>query len=651
MPGVWLIFIFQIGVQGVSHGITRKKAMEFDQIETIYNWTPQAEIAIARPSEDSKDPKSSLRWKSDHAEPSHSRKIFSSCSKSPRGAVSELRFGCELSIEGIIELDCLVPDELIPTRLWAFKSTTAETPSEEKITYDFLVTSKPHMTQLISYAMENPYQIWNAEEETLAIEKVSEPTTTSITLAQVTKMKVRLLEAQLKTKRIIKEWTIPQTSVAAIDAAAMTLLLINNSSVSTRIFNCDHSTSFGLLEVGNPFECASQPTCLHVVDRICNKVEKQPGSPVLPARNEVVAIIGTVTESVHVVRADRQHGIVEDASFMIPEFSQADGIPGCESVATINRDDQEKYVVLCGLRNGYVYAIELEHENNGNTWKFGDSTGFRISQNPVQVLRNAENPKAAFLCSGGLIHYMNFTHTQFREPSINFVWMLDAADRSFSPAATTTIIAQIPLGPPQYKHSGHLLAMSADGLIVGWLEEQPKPLHRRFGVPGTPGKLVFSEQLDAVIVISTLFKIDEAANFERYVWPALYVIDPNCAKGQRASDDEKDNPDYLSPVYNFPTGSRVTGLLEWFPQHKKKTYHMIVVSLSLPPEADASANRGRLVILKFLRDEDGDVSAEREKDSGVTNPVHSICEYDCKSFLYCSGNCLFQCALVPTENR
>jgi hypothetical protein len=306
-------------------------------------------------------------------------------------------------------------------------------------------------------------------------------------------------------------------------------------------------------------------------------------------------------------------------------------------------------VLVCGTRNGSVICLRIR-ENDLSIASFW-SAYVGATSVKVKTDETVENKKLVFMTCDSKLYSLNVPAAQYGWPTIeettdrraiNHIWLTDATNPYFQQPRVTTVATVLPVFHDDT--SADLLVISGSRLLLTNLNTKPKPVPRTISIGGTPTRLVYSQELQVLIV---------AAVFENR--SVLLFIDPDTGEDLSRPSDKKGRPvKYVAGLGE--RNGRIYRLLEWSYTKNDKTWSFIV----------ACTNTGRLLIMSVEREEGGAGHSRRNRDGDVPStpgirfftrykfkcpkPVYSVAGFT-DGLLYCAGTTLFCDRLNLVDKR
>ena len=202
----------------------------------------------------------------------------------------------------------------------------------------------------------------------------------------------------------------------------------------------------------------------------------------------------------------------------------------------------------------------------------------------------------------------------------------------------------------------------------------PQNVHRRLTTGGTPTRVVYSEHLNKLIVLTHEVSIIRSPRTvggrrllgKRALQPVITFVDPDRDKSACLDDGTMDvdmdnesgatirnRRQYLEAqrcrnVVDYTPGEKFLGITEWFPKFGDHVYHMLVVNTFI--RADEQGNPSGRLLIFAVQNVDGGVQIALKKKTVPFAPVYAVAAHpDRRSIVYCSNQELCIIGLEPNE--
>ncbi len=426
-------------------------------------------------------------------------------------------------------------------------------------------------------------------------------------------------------------------------------------------------------------------------------VESLPSKPAVPHAPVTIAArlfgqysssatclsMGLVAKELCVVTAEYDSGSVrlvfqpllggEPRMLVIPSPQQWDGPITLEAFASIVLvpGSPGTFIVVGGTCNGIIVTLEVNEDSLNVKRSWFDRIGLTeviLSRNEYAWGRDivfvncdlktyALTPPAIVSESSDRIYLERFGRTisessgqalsvlsgrQHRiERKISRIFFTDA----LNPIIQQPLINSIARLQPNLSGGtdGGLLIVSGSQIVLAGFSAQSKPVPRHLPIPGSPWRLLYSRNLECLIVAAS---VDGRST--------LLFIDPETGEDLSCAIDKNGNAvDFISGLGNL--NERVFRLIEWTYLKRGKTWVFIIVS----------TNTGRLIFVSTQKGESTQAKSSKViSDEPPRNkirywtlhkvryerPVYSVAGFD-EGLFYCSGNILYCEILDMTEKK
>ena len=557
--------------------------------EIFYNWAPFTDLAVVSDPRLSNGPVI-------HSKPGKipSKHIYATSGKALSGALSELRYGLEVRLH----TSAAFGDSAWVNGMWPLQSTSMKASI-------LLVSFPTHSDAFILDPNFITALSWDCNEPTLAVEILAStysvaPHQPSI-VVQITSDHVQLLHLSSETPflKTGPSWRITGIMSAAIEPRNSLVLIATREK-----FDCtlrlrrlvDVDCIYKLVEVGDAIFLNSEPTCVAFF-RLMSKSSSSNSTQVIAKLSRTTsmttyAVVGTAAGMLQIFKVDLEAGLVLIANHELPAVASQGLTASCESIIFLEPPEfgnqatpgKTLPILLCGLRDGSIHAVELEPEDNSASFAFGHSVTIPIGNTSVQVTADINKPSNAFLCCGLSACYLEYSAGRLGQMRISSTWFFNPDDRSF---AQSSILAfcQIPSGLLPSQLGGHLACVTDSNLLIGSLDDFVKPLPRQLAIPGTPSRMLYSDHLKMLIVGSTETEVDELSN-QRLSYFSLFLVNPDGRNPDSAQDGDQSEYPAVEAEYLGAPGERLCGMMEWFCSIAETEHHLIVITITRKDEHD-----------------------------------------------------------------
>ncbi|KAI5861897.1 hypothetical protein GGS23DRAFT_573700 [Durotheca rogersii] len=476
------------------------------RIGSIPNWSPTVDFAVtnAATGEEHED-NSATSCATDNRDPSSLQpgKVFACSGRGILGAITEFRYG----IQARIGLDLSYSSNI--RRCWAISPYMGA--AEDGF---FLLLALPNESSVLHLSgdlnevseLDHDAIPYDLSSTTLTAQEadgvVVQVTTTYITIVTPTAC------SQFRIGDIIHNHTAVVAD-AAIRGDSIALAVYSSSEFKIALLSIDG------LQVSSQrvFDIGGEVTCL--------AVDKLAGNDVILAglwqgESSTLAVYHTKSTP-HVPASPILVELRPGAGFNPGDPAGGEVVGALTSIVHLG-DRSGKAIIAVGTRDGYVITTQLGD---------GDATSHEIcwdklSVSPSHVLSGSAigDPNSLLVCSDAeLAIVTNYTSDSFgtRFEGIHRVWPTDG-DRPSMPSPPINFVAE--LRRPLIGYGESILVMvSGARIMITELQRRPKLVPRYFPVEGTPVKIMFSPQLEALITVVS-----------KNGRPSLHFLDPTTGR-------------------------------------------------------------------------------------------------------------------------
>lgn len=320
--------------------------MKTQKIESIQNWSPIFDL-VCNLNRDGMNRDRS--------------KIFITSGRAPHGAITELRFGYEAKIGGYFLEQ---PELSSSTGLWSIE--------HKSIHGVYLILAMPLQSSLLHVSanlssVEVDFDEFNCgldfANETIAAQDLSVNY-----YIQVTRKTIVLLDLESENvtfKRKFHKEIPPNSIISAAFVDSVSGLIVTAMRTDDIYTLCLHkftenSDQIQLNEIGQVLKICQEATCMASFE----------------IRNHQYVCVGTAAATVEIYRIDTQTGLTPIMEHEIMKMSSADShindldavSKTCESLVVLHYRSKynairDSTVIVCGLRNGYIYCLELDSKD------------------------------------------------------------------------------------------------------------------------------------------------------------------------------------------------------------------------------------------------------------------------------------------------
>ncbi|KAF2805093.1 uncharacterized protein BDZ99DRAFT_501973 [Mytilinidion resinicola] len=617
--------------KGSQKMFTRTESMELEYIESLPNWTPLMDTVVSRlPGVKSKYERSRDT-------------ILTTSGRAPYGSISEIRYGLNARIWAEADLS----GSLGNTGMWALFD-----PTQEGV---FFLVSHPWQTRLYHLSIES-MEVSEIEEQNCDLE-LNKETFAACTLSlewavQVTENALHLLSISAENPqfRRVTRHDFPSdrpVRAATVDSRWPLIVLATRQGsefgLELRHFaepgdgtGCPNTSPSFVFQAQIPL--SAEPTCVQLVD-----IHGKPY--VFVGTRNAELLLFSLAGGDFVLVLEKQ----VEAGFM-------QGIPAvCESVALLSSDERGEYTLVCGMRNGCVYNLNLEEHHTNPTISATNATIIPMGHTSARVIQCFSEPSTAFVMCGS--ECCRLKRSETNDSTIRYetdnIWFTDQGNPALQQPAVSAL-SQVPhwprISPEGFSLGGSLLAISDSTFFLAQLEDEVKAVPRRLLMRDTPYKLIYSPHLKMMVVAA--FRIKEKKGKKgfgiggfRSVRSVIQLIRSDSYATAGDDDDEntamEDEPKsesdktLIAGEFVLYPHEKVYAFLEWHWEEGTKKHDFLVVGTGITnANGDLS---GRLIFLQIKFDGQGKAEFRESKKRDLRHPVFAIANYDERHMIYTCG--------------
>lgn len=326
----------------------------------------------------------------------------------------------------------------------------------------------------------------------------------------------------------------------------------------------------------------------------------------------------------------------------------SDGSPSmCDNIAIIkpsdsqHAGDQRCSLIVCGLRDGRVFTMQVNFDNDTAIFTFDKTMDF--GQSSVRLTQPTDDASQAYAMSGLETCRLTWTGVDGAAVDINSIWLTD----KMQPALAQGAITSCTHTPPAHLLSSNsrtladsVVFISGDELLLGGLDNRAHAVPRQIEVSGTPNRLLYLEQQRCIACASLKYEVrtfSSAPFVRRQIWPVLDFI------------SLKDNAPTIN--HEMQPGERVYALLEWsFKQDDDKVYSFLLVGGSYV-SSKSQATRGRITFLQPTNKKWEIIDVKEGRPMKFDDPVYALALLDPLTFVACYGFNAVVCRFNKDERK
>ncbi|KAG8526476.1 uncharacterized protein KY384_008676 [Bacidia gigantensis] len=328
----------------------------------------------------------------------------------------------------------------------------------------------------------------------------------------------------------------------------------------------------------------------------------------------------------------------------------------CDTIVSVksNRGKQASVFIFCGLRNGQIHILDLEH----STGQFQPLEQIFLGLTSVSVKANMSSPATVIAHCGESLYTVGWSAWSNSISPTEVKRII--VDRTSSPSSEKRDVLAFAHADalPEWQHSmqGTVAALGSNMLqFLILVNGEVSVVSKQWRLNGTPRTCMFSRRLGKIIALSaetTIVRQMRAMAPRRHAGrrtsrPVVSFIDvnENNTKKKLGSED----PDAMQLDEETPTegtcpcqiiGSRpgevFLGMTEWFPRVAENEYHLLVFNTMIMFRHRAPA--GRLVLCAVTEGDNPAPKLAAKVSFSTTSPVYAaIPHQNATSIIYTTG--------------
>ncbi|KAF4301921.1 Cleavage/polyadenylation specificity factor A subunit [Botryosphaeria dothidea] len=594
---------------------TRAQIMEPDFINAIQNWSPTLDLILADGSFSS-NPISGGR-----------RRILATSGRTPHGAVTEIRAGLNAKLGLTFEEDDLAG----VTGFWSFPDS-----SENGV---YFLLSFPSSSILLHIAGDASGVDTEFDEENSGVDFDNE-TLTSDTLqhglaVQITPRALIVLDVFTPDSALPRKGSWPLPSEETIQAASV---CPGSSSVYAGIRgqNGFSVQSMRIEPRGDEVKFTSTATVALSADPTCVQIlEYDTIGVLLVATTDGLIRLYKIQENGGIGHLLEQHQIWQDDSTQ-------ETLNACQSAVLLHNSPsnaaEADIAIVCGLRSGDLYVIELHARTIMQKFDEEDSTSPRqpakstaiianrritLGHTPTSVMRDSEGDGSlAFATCGAEFYRLDYSNGRAIGLDVTNIWFTDR-NRPNLQQSPVSAVCRIPRESYLIRDlGGALVCISGISFFVAQLEDERHMVPRSIPVRGTPNRVIYSEELKAIFVACleshTFEPVTRDSHERRYAqsYVRMYEDGPVSTSTEPVAE------------YKLPPTARVNALSTWVLENSNgKQYPQIVVGT-----VEGNGRKGGVLCIRETKKE-GKSKLEIAKEISYKQQVTAVASYGPSNFL------------------
>ncbi|KEQ83908.1 hypothetical protein M438DRAFT_406023 [Aureobasidium pullulans EXF-150] len=346
----------------------------------------------------------------------------------------------------------------------------------------------------------------------------------------------------------------------------------------------------------------------------------------------VFVIAGTSDGTLHIFRVSPQNGL---ELYLEHDISQdpnnLEALNACEDILILGEQVRPEgpvdLVVLCGLRGGSVYALELQVKQDFSL-QIKMHQHFSMGLTTAK-LRPGKTPWSAFAACGDGFFGLKLTGPKLSALNISDVYLTEVgADGRAFQQESVTAMSMVPYAETS-PLSEALIVFSNDSCYITAISEKRGIVPKKNKVRGSPHILIESKPLNCFVSASSYGRLRSATS--RTVHDVIQFILPDARS-----------------TYDLDVGLKVYAMTEWsFRRTPESAPHVfIAVAVGRPVRLDgftpAGSHAGWIYLLRLVRNNKDkatsfEVEVEVSYKKPFESPVTAISTYGETDLVVCSG--------------
>lgn len=619
-------------------------------LDVFHNWSPFFDIAEVP---DAAASASRNGYPSGHPPPFPPSRLFATSGQGHAGAVSELRYGCEIKLASTLSVEDLEH----ATDVWSIRCRSNNV--------DLCVVGQPYSTMvLVSFmaapddigvltSFDGPTVLFSSiipqctQEDDLGLSDLRfsdyflRVSGSEVTLLQLV---VDVEEDQLRPSLLhVESWKQSNIVAAASDGETGLVAIATTEGDGSKItmLRLDSNDGAFTLAPGN-ISCALASSVISI--QLFKAPSEDQSTCIKPEDGRIArakpSLVGVSTQDQELVilalgsALDLQR--LHMASSVLPHQPETD-TTGSATISALNapcesfgfvptKEGHGVLQVYCGLRNGRLVILRLKDESPDGRMVLLESQVVEVSQMPLRITVDQSSRPGVFVYSERVVLYDDGKCNR-RSERLSSMYFTDRNDRGLSQPSVTAL--------GQVDASDNKLVCITDlGLVVASYSRFAEPLPRSLPVPGSPHRVLWSAHAERLIVASTFNIIEKK---KRFRMAGLTLLDPD-EPDEVTSEDEGRQALQPSTLCLEGAGEIITAIAEWDCQVLDRRRRLVMVATS--SEREDGRERGWLRMAEFFQREDGKPMLRFKKQTFREDDgsVWAMAVFDPLTLVYCVNN-------------
>ncbi|KAJ5629142.1 hypothetical protein N7528_002799 [Penicillium herquei] len=332
---------------------------------------------------------------------------------------------------------------------------------------------------------------------------------------------------------------------------------------------------------------------------------------------------------------------VFETSIMLDNDYDADLSTVVESIVTVQitpRNGSLHAFLLCGLRSGILVPFEIDF-NGHDLIRLKQKETTRIGRTSLRL--QSTGSSAMFTCDNELWQVSYSPDCIPSECFLRRVWITDQNNPAYFPTSIHGFGLICPETPEPDASIGPLFCFTDRQLLICSMNQEVKSVPRRIEIPGNPRRLIWSPNLQCLVVSYQFLQAEEEMPFTRMLTSHVQFVDPDLQEPilQRGPDDPW-RPESAA-------GEMITCLMDWDYERAGEKFHMMAIGTHVPSVRERDPDLGRLILISPRRDpsDPSKIICTTKLTRMLEGPIQAIAAYG-DSLIIGAGN-----RLVPMSSK
>ncbi|KAI1748199.1 hypothetical protein F4782DRAFT_381781 [Xylaria castorea] len=527
---------------------------------SLPNWSPMVDLVLTKDargysqSDYKKLPKRSLQAEKSQSHMLAPEKIFVCSGRDKSGAIVELRYG----IQAKIGLDLLYSSPI--KKCWVIPSFDG-TPEAGF----FILLALPENSALL-HISHNLSEVSEKDQRTVNFDLLS--TTLAVHVSKDLVIQITAAHATVLSPTSCYQHSIsdmiedPSATItdSAITGETLAFSVYSQSIFKIMVFTFD-KTRFVLAhtidELGGDVTALSLNT-LSVGVCVLASISCK----------DLSTLVILPLDSPHLDGPTLSNARRETITLGMPGDTDSTGIHAVTSIVCLGDDK-----IVIGKRDGDVFTIQLMNDRQtGRRLTVTRKNHFGVSPSHVFTGMVFDTGPSTLVCNDAGLAIMKEMDGQLNvgcHEEISRIWLTDA-NEPHSPSPTINSVARLHEIPGYGDSTWAMVA--GPHILITELQSHPAPVPRYMPIKGTPLKILYSEQLEALVAV-----VKESGI------PSLHFFDPVTGvdlsrpirKVSDQDDEQHEDVDYITYLDN--SNIKFSSLMSWRYKNEGKSYEWFII--------------------------------------------------------------------------